>query len=104
MYALQITDSKGAPQGWTQDGMYMATWSLLIQFVMVLVTPCATGEPAQVDEDERHADVDVHLDACPRPRRHYESSLCMPDALSVRVNDDTLSLYVRRAFKFDFLN
>jgi len=51
MYALQITDSKGAPQGWTQDGMYMATWSLLIQFVMVLVTPCATGVPAQVDED-----------------------------------------------------
>jgi len=51
MYALQITDSKGSPQGWTQDGMYMATWSLLIQFVMVLVTPCATGEPAQVDED-----------------------------------------------------
>merc|ERR1719236_43172 len=51
MYALQITDSKGAPQGWTQDGMYMATWSLLIQFVMVLVTPCATGEPATVDED-----------------------------------------------------
>merc|ERR1719311_1344338 len=51
MYALQITDNKGAPQGWTQDGMYMATWSLLIQFVMVLVTPCATGSPAQVDED-----------------------------------------------------
>merc|ERR1719502_1663886 len=51
MYALMITDSKGAPQGWTQDGMYMATWSLLIQFVMVLVTPCATGVPAQVDED-----------------------------------------------------
>jgi len=51
MYALQITDSKGSPQGWTQDGMFMATWSLLIQFVMVLVTPCATGVPAQVDED-----------------------------------------------------
>jgi len=51
MLALQLTDSKGAPQGWAQDGMYMATWSLLIQFVMVLVTPCATGEPAQVDED-----------------------------------------------------
>merc|ERR1719248_505022 len=51
MYALQITDSKGAPQGWCQDGMYMATWSLLIQFVMVLITPCATGVPAQVDED-----------------------------------------------------
>merc|ERR1719207_16633 len=31
--------------------MYMATWSLLIQFIMVLITPCATGVPAQVDED-----------------------------------------------------
>jgi len=51
MFALQITDNRGAPQGWTQDGMFMATWSLLIQFVMVLVTPCATGVPAQVDED-----------------------------------------------------
>jgi hypothetical protein len=51
MLALQLTDNKGAPQGWCQDGMYMATWSLLIQFVMVLITPCATGEPAQVDED-----------------------------------------------------
>jgi len=51
MRALMLTDSKGAPQGWCQDGMYMATWSLLIQFVMVLITPCATGEPAHVDED-----------------------------------------------------
>jgi len=51
MRALMLTDSKGSPQGWCQDGMYMATWSLLIQFVMVLVTPCATGVPAHVDED-----------------------------------------------------
>merc|ERR1719197_171570 len=51
MRALLLTDSKGAPQGWCQDGMYMATWSLLIQFIMILVTPCATGEPGQVDED-----------------------------------------------------
>jgi len=51
MRALQITDNKGAPQGWVQDGMYMATWSLLIQFIMILVTPIATGVPAQVDED-----------------------------------------------------
>merc|ERR1719217_808082 len=51
MRALMITNNRGAPQGWVQDGMYMATWSLLIQFVMVLVTPCATGQPAQVDED-----------------------------------------------------
>jgi hypothetical protein len=51
MRALELTQNKGAPQGWCQDGMYMATWSLLIQFVMVLVTPCATGQPADVDED-----------------------------------------------------
>jgi hypothetical protein len=51
MRALMLTDNRGAPQGWCQDGMYMATWSLLIQFVMVLVTPCATGTPAQVDDD-----------------------------------------------------
>jgi len=49
--ALMLTHWKGAPQGWCQDGMYMATWSLLIQFIMVLVTPCATGVPGQVDED-----------------------------------------------------
>merc|ERR1719388_29053 len=29
----------------------MATWSLLIQFIMVLVTLCATGTPGQIDED-----------------------------------------------------
>merc|ERR1719324_2225363 len=51
MRALMLTDWRGSPQGWCQDGMYMATWSLLIQFVMVLITPCATGEPAHVDED-----------------------------------------------------
>jgi len=51
MRALMLTNWRGSPQGWCQDGMYMATWSLLIQFVMVLVTPCATGVPAQVDED-----------------------------------------------------
>merc|ERR1719159_2129594 len=51
MRALMLTNWRGAPQGWCQDGMYMATWSLLIQFLMILVTPCATGEPAHVDED-----------------------------------------------------
>merc|ERR1719158_1212557 len=39
MFALQLTNNKGAPQGWAQDGMYMATWSVLIQFMMVLLIP-----------------------------------------------------------------
>merc|ERR1719281_1587543 len=28
MRALMITNNKGAPQGWVQDGMYMATWAV----------------------------------------------------------------------------
>jgi len=43
MRALQITDNKGAPQGWAQDGMYLASWALLVQFLMCLVMPIFTG-------------------------------------------------------------
>merc|ERR1719191_2200289 len=42
MRALLITNNKGAPQGWVQDGMYMATWAVLIQFLTVLVVGLAT--------------------------------------------------------------
>merc|ERR1719174_3419472 len=44
MRALQLTDNKGAPQGYVQDGMYMATWSLLIQFLMCLIMPVFTNK------------------------------------------------------------
>merc|ERR1719221_1295049 len=50
MYALLITDNKGAPQSWVQDGMFMATWSLLISFVMCLVTGLVMDE-VETDED-----------------------------------------------------
>lgn len=50
MYALAITDKKGAPQGWVQDGMFMATWSLLVSFLACLFTGLVMGE-AHVDED-----------------------------------------------------
>merc|ERR1719456_2245415 len=56
MFALQLTNQKGAPQGWCQDGMYMATWSVLIQFTMVLAIPIATlvmeGKATQPELDE----------------------------------------------------
>merc|ERR1719265_184912 len=39
MRALQMTQNKGAPQGWVQDGMYLASWSILIQFMMCLLMP-----------------------------------------------------------------
>merc|ERR1719450_681682 len=51
MRALMITNNKGAPQGWVQDGMYMATWAVLIQFLMVLLVGLVTAGPVPVDED-----------------------------------------------------
>jgi hypothetical protein len=50
MYALLITDHKGAPQAWVQDGMFMATWSLLISFVMCLVSGLVMDK-VKTDED-----------------------------------------------------
>merc|ERR1719335_836649 len=42
MRAMTLTNNRGAPQGWAQDGMYMATWAILIQFLMVLLIPVCT--------------------------------------------------------------
>merc|ERR1719247_2237578 len=56
MRALQLTDRRGAPQGWAQDGMYMATWAILLQFMMVLLIPLCTlvmeGKATQPELDE----------------------------------------------------
>jgi hypothetical protein len=49
MRALQISDNNGAPQGWAQDGMYLASWALLIQFLMCLVLPLFTGKKYNTD-------------------------------------------------------
>merc|ERR1719161_3316545 len=51
MRALMITNNRGAPQGWVQDGMYMATWAVLIQFLMCLLVGLATAEKVECDED-----------------------------------------------------
>merc|ERR1719379_2217886 len=51
MRALLITNNRGAPPGWAQDGMYMATWAVLIQFLMVLVVGIASGQRVACDED-----------------------------------------------------
>ena len=51
MRALQMTNNKGAPQGWAQDGMYLATWSIFVQFFMVIVAGVATGEKVKTDAD-----------------------------------------------------
>jgi hypothetical protein len=49
MYALLLTDKKGAPQAWVQNGMFMSTWALLISFLACLATGAVME--VQVDED-----------------------------------------------------
>merc|ERR1719454_2800102 len=51
MRALQMTNNRGAPQGWAQDCMYLATWSIFLQFCMVLIAGVCTGEKAKLDAD-----------------------------------------------------
>jgi hypothetical protein len=56
MRALQITENRGAPQGWVQDGMYLASWSVLVQFMMCLVLPVFTGKKFVPDSMDGPAD------------------------------------------------
>jgi len=50
MYALLLTDQKGAPQSFVQNAMLMCTWSLLISFVMCLASGLFMDE-VETDED-----------------------------------------------------
>merc|ERR1719498_198555 len=50
MRALQITDQLGAPQGWAQDAMYLCTYAVLAQAIMLLLLGFITGDAA-VDAD-----------------------------------------------------
>merc|ERR1719247_2630028 len=56
MRALMITNNKGAPQGWVRDGMYMATWAVLIQFLMVLGVAAAMAFEGSTSEVKTDAD------------------------------------------------
>merc|ERR1719388_702354 len=63
MRALQITQQKGAPQGWVQDGMYLASWAVLIQFMMCLVMPMFTGKkftPDSLDGSTKTSNDDIN--------------------------------------------
>jgi len=48
--ALQITDQKGAPQGWAQQGMFAATYAVLAQVLLIMILPAFMG-PVKVDAD-----------------------------------------------------
>jgi len=58
MRALQLTKATdgtipptAGPQGWAQDGMFLSTWSCLVQVIMALVVPLLTGAKPEMDED-----------------------------------------------------
>jgi hypothetical protein len=51
MRALQITQQKGAPQGFAQQGMFLCTYSLLTQVLMVLGLPLFTRSAPKMDAD-----------------------------------------------------
>lgn len=50
MRALQLTKSAdgttppmAGPQSWAQDGMFLATWSVLVQVTLAIIVPIALG-------------------------------------------------------------
>lgn len=45
MRAMQITNNRGAPQGWAQDCMYICVWAVFAQLLMVLLVPLVSGQP-----------------------------------------------------------
>merc|ERR1719456_288453 len=58
MRALQLTKATdgtipvtAGPQGWAQDGMFLSTWSVLVQVIMALLVPIVTGSTPEMDED-----------------------------------------------------
>jgi len=59
MRALQLTKASdgtipptAGPQPWAQDGMFLATWSVLVQLIMTMLVPIVTGTgKPKMDED-----------------------------------------------------
>ena len=51
VFIIPNHDNKGAPQGWSQIGMYTASWTQLIRFVMVVIS-CTSEVPDEIGEDD----------------------------------------------------
>jgi len=51
MRALQITDQLGAPQGWAQEAMLVATFAVLFQALALVALYFFGGDKVSVDED-----------------------------------------------------
>ena len=64
--ALQITQQKGASQGWAQDGIYRATRAGAIQLWMCLVMMLFSSK-IETDEDGNVKDVFENMAGCILP-------------------------------------
>merc|ERR1719218_166071 len=51
MRALQITSQQGAPQGYAQQAMFLSTYAVMTQVLMVLLMPLFVGGAPKVDSD-----------------------------------------------------
>jgi len=50
MRALQLSDNKGAPQKWAQDGMFLSTYAVMLQVLMVFLSPLLFGGAPKMDD------------------------------------------------------
>jgi hypothetical protein len=50
MRALQLSDNKGAPQLWAQEGMYLSTYAVMLQVLMVFLSPLIFGGAPKMDD------------------------------------------------------
>ena len=51
MSTLQMTNNRSAQEGWAQNGMYLTTWSILVQLFRVFIAGVAIGEKVKTDAD-----------------------------------------------------
>jgi hypothetical protein len=51
MRALQITNNEGSPQKFAQQGMFLATYAVLLQVLLVMVLPLFMGDAPKCDAD-----------------------------------------------------
>ena len=58
MRALRLTNNRGAPQGYVQDGMHCATWAVLIQYLMVCLISVAVH--VMEGKDAEHPKTDLN--------------------------------------------
>jgi len=57
--ALQLSNNRGAPQGWAQDGFYMMSCAILIQTCLSVAVPLVTQGEVQSAREFQGADGDM---------------------------------------------